>query len=287
MIIFAIKGGLGNQLFQFAALKALEGKIRDQIVIDLTFFQTKMLDGNDKREFHLNEFDFDYPIMPSFLKPYVFCIKILRKLIPSFAQPVNSINDAVQLANKKNTFPIYLEDYWQTQDTIDLGAAHVVSAIKKTFNARTNQQDTPLSSALAKISASSSIAMQIRRGDYITNKLNLKIFGACNDEYFKQALTLLESDTKTRIYVFSDETDLNPKFIDHVFTISSLRLSTTDEFLLLSTFDKVVISNSTFGWWAAYVESKYKKVIAPFDWFTGLDSDLGRLPTNWKRISKG
>jgi len=48
-----------------------------------------------------------------------------------------------------------------------------------------------------------------------------------------------------------------------------------------------VLSNSTFGWWAAYLaRMEPKVVVVPDPWFKKIDEPLGLIPIGWTRIPR-
>jgi len=132
-------------------------------------------------------------------------------------------------------------------------------------------------------------SIHIRRGDYLSLVGIYEILGV---EYYKQALKILGDNQE--IVVFSDDiewckTALNfiPKekihFIEGEEDVCDL--------YLMSKVKNNIISNSTFSWWAAYLnENKDKKVIAPWSWFgpkrvsCNYKETADLIPENWIRI---
>lgn len=117
-----------------------------------------------------------------------------------------------------------------------------------------------------------SVSIHIRKGDYLNfpNKHPTQSF-----EYYRRALESIGSYSK--LYIFSDS-PLDEKFS---FPNSQFVSSTSDylDFCLMSSCSHNIICNSTFSWWAAYLnDNENKKVVAPKNWF-GPEG-----PSNWDDI---
>ena len=67
MVIVKIKGGLGNQLFQYAMAKSLAMHKNNSLYLDLSFYNATTYDNVTRRNFELNIFNFEYKIAPKFI----------------------------------------------------------------------------------------------------------------------------------------------------------------------------------------------------------------------------
>ena len=127
------------------------------------------------------------------------------------------------------------------------------------------------------------IALHIRRTDYLTNP-NHSELPMC---YYDEAL--LRFDDKRDVIIFSDDPDwcmLVPQFDNDRFMVSEIR-NTYMDLCLMSLCKDHIIANSSFSWWGAWL-AKDNNVIAPKDWFLGSNnqhlniSDL--IPESWDMI---
>ena len=116
------------------------------------------------------------------------------------------------------------------------------------------------------------ISLHIRRKDYVTNP-NHTALGA---DYYEKALK--EFDENETVLVFSDDPDWcneQELFADDRFMIAEGNSGWTD-MCLMTMCKGHIIANSSFSWWGAWL-AKSEKVVAPSGWFAG--SNLEHLDT--------
>jgi hypothetical protein len=134
-----------------------------------------------------------------------------------------------------------------------------------------------------------SVAIHFRLGDYLQNPSKLVIQPVA---YYEQAIRYISErvPADTTYYVFSDD-------IEHVrqsFS-SSVPIRYVDGFnqfndyeamRLMSMCNHNIIANSTFSWWAAWLNSNPSKiVIAPSQWFAlGYHDNSDMYPESWHKI---
>lgn len=136
-----------------------------------------------------------------------------------------------------------------------------------------------------------SIAIHIRRGDY-RNPEN-SYFGMLSREfYFAGIEKLLMRHNYKSIFVFSDEierikdefTGLSQFGLSVNWVSKEYHLSTVQELMLFSKAKGKVMGNSTFAWWGAYLGEENAQVICPDKWFKDRDDPVNLLPGNWERL---
>ena len=107
------------------------------------------------------------------------------------------------------------------------------------------------------------VGLHIRRGDYKTYN---RVHPLCPPDYYKEAIEIISNKDAAHI-VCTDDIDSVCEEFDTSNLIISNAKSELEDLYLLSQCDSVIICNSTFSWWGAYLGKKKDKVIAPGVWF--------------------
>jgi Glycosyl transferase family 11 len=132
---------------------------------------------------------------------------------------------------------------------------------------------------------SDTILLHVRRGDYVGDLLGMY----SNDvTYHKSAYDAL-NDTRATVIIVSDDIDwckTKFKFANMVFVDNETDF---DTLCLMSLCKHAIISNSTFGWWGAWlIDNPNKKIVAPKVWLPQPNptnwSDQDIVPDEWIRI---
>jgi hypothetical protein len=137
-----------------------------------------------------------------------------------------------------------------------------------------------------------SIGLNVRRGDYLLPHVQ-RVHGLATRAFYDRALAHLRRvGLDGPVYLASDSLDAvraefsgmsEFRLLDPPAGVHPLEVA-----LLLSRVDGLVIANSSFSWWAAFIgERPGQVVIAPRPWFTqgGFDtSDL--LPSHWLTLDR-
>ncbi len=284
MIITKISGGLGNQLFQYAAGKSLALKKNTGLLLDvssynqerlrnfeLSFFNTKCEFANDELVQHFTNRSFIGKIrdrvLPSSMK------KVYRQ--PFFHFDKNFFNHPAD---------VYLKGYWQSEKYF----LPIAEIIRKEFTIKQEQimNITALAAMLKKVE---SVSIHIRRGDY-TNPAILEMHGILSSAHYQQAIDKILSQFPDAVfYIFSDDMSWvkeNLKIQNKVYVSGELSKTAIEDFYLMSQCKHNIIANSSFSWWAAWLNNnKEKIVIAPERWFNTKPTDTQDLiPTGWLKI---
>jgi hypothetical protein len=127
--------------------------------------------------------------------------------------------------------------------------------------------------------------IHVRRGDYRLAE-NRKI-GLLSARYYRQAITLL--DPSKPVWVFSDSPELVESELQDVgrklvFVNPPKESDPVESLLLMSMARAIVISNSTYSWWAAYLSRANTRILAPSKWYENQQDPADLFPHNWERI---
>lgn len=286
MIVVRLCGGLGNQLFQYATARALAIRNNTELILDLNWFKN-IPKSNTKREYELFRFKINARL-PSPTMSFFFLICGSRffspicRLIPFF-----KIYKENQYNYDENaeflTGNIYLNGYWQSFKYFQPYRNQICEDLK----VLTSMTNADLSIA-SKIQNSISVSIHVRRGDYVSKTSAASFHGICNLDYYALAIaTILKKFPEAHFYVFSDDMDwskanlpINEK--NSTFVTHNNSLSAVNDMRLMSMCKHHVIANSSFSWWAAWLNpSDEKVVIAPKKWFAHDPQPITLLPESW------
>lgn len=285
MYIVRIWEGLGNQMFQYAFARAIQQRTGQKVFLDAdraykeSFALEKkhverpyMLDNFNIRlkKIQVNELE-NY----KFLKQKTALDKILFSLSQKGKWFVNFLQDADSIYHKeffkkKGNYYVF---GWFQQEAYFKDSRNV---LLKEF---TPKRKIKISSNLLNIlGKENTVAIHIRRGDY------LKWGHVCNSFYYAKATDYIKKCVKNPIYlVFSDDMEWvksNIKIDGKVIYISGeYQFKDYEELIVMSKCKHQIIANSTFSWWAAWLNRNPDKiVVAPSKWF-GLQSNI--VPEEW------
>lgn len=295
MIIVKLEGGLGNQMFQLAIGRILAEKNKTFLTFDKTFFDNnKRRLGHTPRNYELKIFVESYPVAgeKAILVFHKLSIinRIKKKLGLNYPKTFreSSFNFNSRVLNQ-NT-PIYLRGFFQSYKYFQ----GYEELIKKIFVFPQNRLEGKNIELLNYINNNQTLAIHVRRGDYVKDKRIQQYHGNLTTEYYLQAISAVVSKIHgLTLIFFSDDTqwvkeefqklDFPKKFVDY----NSGENSWKDMFLM-SCCKHQIIANSSFSWWAAWLnENPTKIVIAPKKWFEKSEKDINTkdlIPPKWIRI---
>jgi hypothetical protein len=141
---------------------------------------------------------------------------------------------------------------------------------------------------IAAVSAARRISIHARRGDYLTPEASV-YHGVAEPGYFSRALRLydrLHPGSQYRIYTDSRELVAGEFAGVEQAELAPVEtgLRSVAAMLAMATADGIIISNSTFSWWAGWLISERETnatVIAPRPWFRSGESASDLLLPDW------
>lgn len=273
MIVVALQGGIGNQMFQYAAGKSLAFHLNDNVVYDISAYKY------DKyRQFDLSGFNLNLNFLSSLNRYKIFFLKKMGLSSWSIYIEQNAEFNHDFYQFKKNT---YLNGYFQSENYF----SNIESIIRKDFDFIL--QPHPLQKEILQ---TNSVSIHFRRGDYCTNTNTFETHGICSIEYYLNAIKYIKTKINNpSFFIFSDDitwVKSNLKISEPVYYVSGNNLSSYTEMGLMSICQNNIIANSSFSWWAAWLNKNSEKtIIAPEFWFKDLhfqNNDI--VPKRWIKI---
>ncbi len=280
MKIVRFLGGLGNQMFQYTLYKALQNRFPN-VKADLQGYKDYPLHNGFELE-HI--FDLKINKVSSFTSNLYYSRKWtyrkLRRLLSlknTYIEEKTLFSFDTSILNNQRT--AYYWGYWQNFDYFK----DIANQIKNDF-----QFKLPLSNEnqqiLEQINLKNSVSLHIRRGDYLKDPF---LGGLCGPEYYKQAISYIQSNSASlSFFIFSDDIPWcteNLHLDDCTFISWNKGSSSYIDMQLMSACKHNVIANSSFSWWAAWLNPNPTKiVIGPKKWINDPDRNvIMSFPQNW------
>ena len=277
MITVEMLGGLGNQLFRYAAGRSLAQKHKTGLILDVSHYEKYKL-----RTFELGCFNIKAEVRNStdiFTRIATGALKFFpgqktyREKYYHFDSGFFDLPDGT-----------YLSGYFQSEKYF----SPIALQLKKELTLKTMTLITK--KLLKEITSTNSVSVHVRRGDYADNPATQKLHGICPPEYFHKAFTLIEKKINDpHYYFFSDEIAYVKKNMEmkrKSFYVAASPVGPAEDLILMSRCKHNIIVNSTFGWWAAWLNpNPHKIVITPIKWYLhGPKDTQDLLPVSWLKI---
>ena len=281
MVITKIIGGLGNQMFQYAAGRSLALHHNTDLLLDISSFNR-----DDLRNFELSVFKNNFAIAkPDKIKEITdrsFAGKVRDKFLPA---RFRKIYKEPFFHYDKNFFKAapnaYIKGYWQSEKYF----AHVGTAIRNDLAIKPELIEGVKHFGQHLITAPS-VGVHIRRTDY-TSAHTKQYHGIIEKDYYTKAIELMSAkQNNARFYFFSDNINWvkeNFNIAGATFVSNEITKNHIEDLYLMSQCSHNIIANSSFSWWGAWLNNNPDKiVIAPKKWFNKGPKDTYDLyPDNW------
>ncbi len=250
MIIIKLTGGLGNQFFQYAYGRSLSLRQNKNLILDTSWYK-----GRLNRHYMLDLYNIE----------------------------AREASWLTRFFKKKEI----LEDTggnWHSEKFLSEYADH----IKKELTLK-NPLSAQSEDFLRHIQSVNSVSIHVRGGDYIRGSKSA-YHSICPPEYYAAAIKLIQEKIPApHFFIFTDDLSWTQEHIEfptpHT-VVSETENPPEEELALMSACKYNIIANSTFSWWAAWLNRNPEKiVVAPSKWFTDEkinSSDI--LPASWIRI---
>lgn len=275
LLVLKFKGGLGNQMFQYALYKKLLSMGRN-VVADLSWYETYEKEFDLQNVFPqisinckgaqnaVEEYEAAY-------KNRSFFCKVVQKIFPEQRYEMYEKEDITYQKEVLRFRRGILDGYWQTGKYWE-DICHVIS---DDFSFPT-VQDSNVTRFLRKLEPYNTVSVHVRRGDYLLPENQVLFGNICTQDYYERAIEYMKQAVPNAKFVFFTN-DLewvkdNFKIDNSIFAGDYINEKVPDwyDMYLMSQCNHHIIANSTFSWWGAYLgKNKDKVVIAPSKWMNG------------------
>jgi hypothetical protein len=291
-LIVKLFGGLGNQMFQYAAGRALSLRSGRRLLIDASFYQHyQHHQGFElKKVFHCpigvvsaEELNKTLGLGRFEWVQRIFSTRLGRLFSPRHWLIEPHFHFWKEFASQSS--PVFMKGHWQSERYF----MDVREDLIKDFDFQ-----IPLGSknheARLVILNSNSVSIHVRRGDYVKNPKAFATHGVCSVEYYQQAIEFLSSKLQSpKFFVFSDDMKWvreNLKLGSEVIYVDwNTGADSHKDMHLMSLCKHNIVANSSFSWWGAWLnKNPSKMVIAPICWFAADIDDRDLIPSEWVRL---
>lgn len=288
MKIVKILGGLGNQMFQYALYLSLQETFpKERVMLDLSCFQG----------YHLhNGFELEniFSVTPqkasatdimriAYYYPNYLLWRIGKRLLPrrkGMCLESSTLRfDESVLRREGNR---YFDGYWQDERYFAAYREKVLKAF--TFPAFKRTENLSLLEKLDE----NSVALHVRRGDYVGNNLYQ---GICDLNYYRTAIKKMCAHVTPSLFcIFSNDITWCQQHLQPylkapvVYVTWNTGVESYRDMQLMSCCAHNIIANSSFSWWGAWLNQNCGKVvIAPKKWLN-MEECHFTLPASWIKI---
>jgi hypothetical protein len=294
MKIVKFKGGLGNQLFQYAFLRTLQLEYGcNDVFSDFSFFRNitddtvrvprieqlqvvhRQASAVDLGNVCMFRHDANPNLMKSRIKVFLER-KINRKY---YYEPDRSVQHVGSLLGYT-----YFDGYWQSWRYL----VGIEQQLRSEFTPKSVLSEKTRKT-IESAKTSTSVFVGIRRGDYLATSWAKKHYGHFGQDYFDKAIQIIKEKVSDPVlYVFSNDIPWvkeNLTFDCEVrYREDADQTSDIEELFIMSSCKHAIIVNSTFYWWGAWlIDNPDKIIIAPKDWFAD-GSPIDIVPPNWIKL---
>jgi hypothetical protein len=293
MIIVRLTGGLGNQMFQYAAGRALADRLGAELLLDTRAFEHALSrSAYTRRAYALSPFNVraklaiveDLKNWPVWVVEIGMRLRLVRPLFRRWHFESGIAYDPGVLTLRD---PVCLVGYWQSERYFIESAGR----IRADFTLR--QSLAGANAGLLELArAGHSVGLHVRRGDFVSLRDAAQLHGLCSIDYYRRAIGMVRDRyPECHFLVFSDdpqwaraELPLDPS---SAFVTGNAETPERD-LALMSACKHHIIANSSFSWWAAWLGCNPEQmVVAPSPWYASPKLDARDLAVpRWQYINR-
>lgn len=267
-------GGLGNQMFIYAFSVALRETFRQEILVDTHYYKSRNFHNGLEIErifgIHLTEAKLSDKLKMSWYFPNYWIDYHLLGKLPARKNTVRELpGQKVNLELLDDSSDKFYDGYWQSYQYFDSCRDIILKEFTFPNISIEDKLNFELNERLK--NEENSVGIHIRRGDYLKN---WKYRGLCGIDYYQKAIAyILEHIKSPKFFLFSDDIDwvkenISPllKGYDVTFVNWNHSINSYKDMQLMAMCKNLIIANSSFSWWAAYLNQNNPIVVAPEKW---------------------
>ena len=287
IIVSELIGGLGNQLFNWAAGYSLSQRLNFTHYINS---RKSAKHGSYLTDFGIH--NIEYPITKN--------LDFMDLIDKSSSPALNKVSRSLKTSDFSNRVRPYVfeENSFEYNKRIEeISSSKLLRGyfqswryfqphlqeIRSILNSRSKMTST-FEGYNRELCQKKWVAIHVRRKDYVEYS---SFHGLTSPVYYKRALGTIELGNSNVVrVVFSDDIELAKEVVKADMYIGELDLSLPSENIkLMSRADFIIGSNSTFSWWAAFMMGDEKLAIFPRPWFATKEKNTrDLLLPNWLTI---
>ncbi len=263
MITIKLTGGLGNQMFQYAAALALTKELDTSLNLNITEFEHYKL-----RDYMLECYTLDKSVTISKSQRPKFLNKLLNKLPHPNLFVESHFHYDTAFPNLKDGTT--LQGYFQSEKYF----SNIEKSIRQNFSLK-----NPLTKNSAKtkkliIDTPVPVSLHLRRGDYVSDAKTQSTHGCTSQNFYIRSIDIITKiyGAKAKFFIFSDDPEYAKSafsFCKNKYIVEGNNDKPYEDMYLMSCCEHNILANSSFSWWGAWLnENKQKIVIAPRQWFS-------------------
>src|SRR3989442_95689 len=294
MVIVRLLGGLGNQMFQYAAARRLALAHNVPLKLDTPWLAPGADRAYGLQALNIQEAFATRGGVGELRGPATRGIpRVLFRLRRRFKigydwtwiheRTLSPADPRVFHAGART----YLDGYWQSEKYF----SDVADTIRREFTSR-DRLDAGPREILDRMATAESVSVHVRRGDYASHPRASRARSVCTPSYYQRCVAYIaERLGHTHLFVFSDDPDwvaANLRFEYPTTLVSTVpaRPDHTD-LRLMSACRHHVIANSSFSWWGAWLNPHHDQlVLAPRRWMNDPPvDDRAVVPARWISVN--
>jgi hypothetical protein len=297
LVITRLIGGLGNQMFQYAAARALALRRGAALKLDLSGFSvpgvgTKRryelgslrIQANAATEAELAHFGPSRKLRPVRLARARRLLRInwRRRAWPVYQEPHFHFDPTITELSP----PVYLDGFWQSEKYF----SDIAETLRQEFTPAV-AFDSENAAVAKHIDVVNAVSLHVRRGDYVTDTTTNRYHGICSPDFYRRAVDYVAIRLeRPHLFIFSDDQQWTRANLRFALPMTFVDVNSPDrgyrDMQLMARCRHHIVANSSFSWWGAWLSPpRGKIVVAPRHWFSASSNDTRDLiPPNWVRL---